>query len=112
MKLTFNINTLFTSIAILIVFTDYLIDLKNNINIIILFCLGVFQVIVSIIMTIYSILKNQKSILLYIIYWLIVIFYLKIFIEDFFYFSIVIAIYNLYVHYCSFSKSKYNITKL
>lgn len=107
----FNTNAIFTSIAFTIILINFVINTNDQANIIILVTLGIFQVFTSFVLTIYSILKNKYLFTLFIIYWLLVILFFRFMLYNYFYSCTLIAIYNLYVHYCSFSNSKYNIIK-
>lgn len=110
-KLSFIINLLFTVGVTLFVLINYIIANNKEANIIALSYLGFFQVITSLILTLYSVVKNPKQTAFYLIYWLIVLFFFKYLFQPFFYGCIIIAFYNLYIHYCSYSNSKYNIIK-
>lgn len=110
-ELNFNVNLIATSIALILIIVNFAVNTKDQANIIILLALGIFQIITSIILTLYSVIKNPRLTLLYLIYWLIVIVFFKFMMRDYFYFCILIAFYNLYVSNCSFSNSKYNIIK-
>lgn len=109
-EFNFIMNVVLTSIALLLILVNSAFETNNQANIGILVALGIFQICTSIVLTLYSILKNKYLFALFIIYWILVFVFFKFIIRDYFYFCIVIALYNLYVHYCSFSKSKYNLT--
>jgi hypothetical protein len=111
-EFNFYTNLVLTSIALLLILLNFTFETNDQANIIILLALGIFQVCTSLVFTIISVVENKYLLTLFIIYWVLVIVFFKFIIQDYFYFCLVIALYNLYVHYCSFSKSKYNITKL
>ena len=108
-KFNFNMNAVLTSIALLLIIVNFAFETNDQANIVILVALGIFQIITSILLTLYSVIKKPKLTALYLIYWILVIVFFKFIIRDYFYFCIVIAFYNVYISYCSFSNSKYNI---
>jgi len=109
-EFNFYTNVILTSIALILILVNFAFNNNDQANIGILVALGIFQICTSIILTIYSVIKNPKLTALYLIYWIIVILFFKFAMRNYFYVCILIAFYNLYVNYCSFSKSKYNIT--
>lgn len=110
-ELNFYINATAVSIALILILVNLICNTNDQANIVILLALGTLQVCTSFVLTIISVVKNKYLFALFIIYWIIVILFFKFIIRDYFYFCILIALYNLYVHYCSFSESKYNIIK-
>lgn len=110
-EISFKINVFLTLAATLFTVINFVI-IQDDVDIPALAYLGFFQIITSITLTLYSVIKDPKLTALYLIYWLIVIVFFKYLFHSFFYGCIIIAFYNLYAHYCSFSDSKYNITKL
>ncbi len=109
-ELSFKINIFLTAAAVLLTLINFIV-IHDDLDILALVWLGFFQIITSILLTLYSVFKNPKLTGLYLIYWIIVILFFKFVFHPFFYGCIIIAFYNLYVHYCSFSDSKYNIIK-
>lgn len=110
-EISFKINVFLTLAATLFTVINFVI-IQDDIDFTVLAYLGFFQIMTSITLTLYSVIKNPKLTALYLIYWLIVIFFFKYFFHSFFYGCIIIAFYNLYIHYCSFSNSEFNIIKL
>lgn len=109
-EISFKINVFFTLAATLFIAINFVI-IHEDIDIPVLAYLGFFQIMTSITLTLYSVIKDPKLTALYLIYWIIVVLFFKYIFHSFFYGCIIIAFYNLYIHYCSFSDSKYNITK-
>lgn len=108
---SFQLNLILTSVAIISTIIATIIGFRLNSSIGLLVILGFYQIIISLILTIYAVIYNKLLLIHYILYWFIVTLFFKFFIGDFFYLCILIAIYNLYINYCSFSNSKFNITK-
>ena len=111
-EFNFFTNAISTSLALVLISINSAFEYNDQANIAILVALGIFQVCTSFVLTIISIFENRYLLLLFIIYWVLVIVFFKFIIRDYFYACTLIAIYNLYVHYCSFSKSKFNIIRL
>lgn len=111
-QLTYFFNVILTLAAIVLTLGKFLIKDFEDITIGYLVILGIYQLAISLGITIYSVITNYKVVALYLIYWLHVIAFFKFIMQDFFYACVLLAIYNLYIHYCSFSNSKYNILKL
>lgn len=110
-KISFYINITLIAIAFIVIILSKILNSNNNIDIPYLIFLGLYQIILSIGFTIYSIVINKKLLALHIIYWLLVFLFFKYIFNICFYFCFLIALYNLYINYCSFSISKFNITK-
>jgi len=108
---SFQLNLILTSVAIISTIIASIIGFRLNSSIGLLVILGLYQIFISFILTIYAVIYNKLLLILYILYWFIVTLFFKFFIGDFFHLCILIAIYNLYINYCSFSNSKFNITK-
>lgn len=109
-QFAFYLNLILTIVALLGVFIDNVINCDiDSVGFLVL--LGLFQVFISFILTFYAIAYNRLLLIFYILYWFIVVLFFKFFIKDFFYMCLLIALYNLYINYCSFSNSKYNIIK-
>lgn len=108
---SFQLNLILTSVALISAIIANSIGFKLNSSIGLLVILGLYQVIISFILTFYAIIYNRLLLILYILYWFIVTLFFKFFLGQFFYMCLIIALYNLYINYCSFSNSKYNITK-
>lgn len=109
--LSFQLNIILTSVALISTIVANIIDFKLNSSIGLLIILGFYQVIISFVLTIYAIAYNRLLLIFYIFYWFIVTLFFKFFIGDFFYMCLLIALYNLYLNYCIFSNSKFNIIK-
>ncbi len=109
-KFSFTINIILTSIALVFTAFKFIFNYNDSADISFLLFLGIYQVFISILLTIYAVIYNKILASFYLVYWFLVILFFKFIFRDFFYFCILIALYNLYVHYCSFSNSKYNIT--
>lgn len=105
-------NLIITVVALIFVFIENVIGYNLDMSIGTLVILGFFQVFISFLLTIYAIAYNRLLLFLYLLYWFIVILFFKLFIDEFFYMCILLAIYNLYLNYCSFSNSKFNIIKI
>ncbi|POS02441.1 hypothetical protein Q361_104163 [Flavobacterium croceum DSM 17960] len=110
-QLIFYLNSVLTTLGFIFVFLENIIGLDLDSSIGFLMILGAFQVLISFILTFYAIIYNRLLLMPYILYWLIVFLFFKYLINDLFYICLLIAIYNLYINYCSFSKSKFNIIK-
>ncbi len=108
-QFVFYLNLIITVAGLIFVFIENVIDYNLDVSIGTLVILGFFQVFTSFLYTIYAIAYNKLLLILYILYWFIVTLFFKFFINDFFYMCLLIALYNLYVNYCSFSNSKFNI---
>ena len=108
---SFQLNLILTSVALISAIIANIIGFKLNSSIGLLVILGFYQVSISFILTFYAIIYNRLFLILYILYWFIVTLFFKFFLGQFFYMCLIIALYNLYINYCSFSNSKYNITK-
>lgn len=111
-QFVFYLNFILTTEAFFGFFLENILGLNLDISIGFLIILGFFQVFISFILTFYAIAYNRLLLILYILYWFVVTLFFKFFIGDFFYMCLPIALYNLYINYCSFSNSKYNIIKL
>ena len=110
-QFTYYLNLILTIAAFIIVFIENVIDYDLDSGVGFLLILGFFQVFISFILTFYAIAYNRLLLIFYIFYWFIVTLFFKFFIGDFFYMCLLIALYNLYLNYCSFSNSKFNIIK-
>lgn len=110
-QLSYYLNLILTIVAFIIVFIENIIGYNLDSSVGFLLILGFFQVFISFILTFYAIAYNRLLLIFYILYWFIVTLFFKFFIGDFFYMCLLIAIYNLYINYCSFSNSKFNIIK-
>lgn len=110
-QFVFYLNSILTILGFIFVFLENIIGLDLDSSIGFLMILGAFQVLTSFILTFYVIIYNRLLLMPYILYWLIVFLFFKYLINDLFYICLLIAIYNLYINYCSFSKSKFNIIK-
>ena len=110
-QFTYYLNLILTIVAFIIVFIETIIDYDLDSGVGFLVILGFFQVFISFILTFYAIIYNRLLLILYILYWFIVTLFFNFFLGQFFYMCLIIALYNLYINYCSFSNSKYNITK-
>ena len=110
-KFIFYLNLILTIVALIFVFIENVIGYNLDCSIEFLVILGLFQVSTSFIITIYAIANNRHLLGHYILYWFFVTLFFKFFINVFFYGCLLIAIYNLYVNYYSFSNSKFNILK-
>lgn len=108
-QLTFYLNLILIIPAILLSAFKNFIPNNSETELIFLIILGLYQVIISFGITIYSIFKKKEILVLYIIYWILVLLFFNIMIQNYFYSCILIALFNLYIHYCSFSNSKFNI---
>lgn len=107
-QFVFYLNLILTIVALIGVFIENVINYDiDSVGFLVL--LGLFQVFISFIFTFYAIAYDRLLLLLLIIYWFIVTLFFKFFIKDFIYISLLIALYNLYINYCSFSNSKFNI---
>ncbi len=110
--LSFQLNLILTSVALISTIIANVIGFKLNSSIGILVILGLYQVFISFFLTIYAVIYDKLLLIFYILYWFIVTLFFKFFMSDFFYMCLLIAIYNLYINYCSYSNSKFNIIKL
>ncbi len=110
-QLSYYLNLILTIVAFIIVFIENIIGYNLDSGVGFLVLLGFFQVFISFILTFYAIAYNRLLLVFYILYWFIVTLFFKFFIGDFFYMCLLIALYNLYINYCSFSNSKFNIIK-
>ncbi len=107
-QFVFYINLILTIVALIGVFIANVINYDiDSIGFLVL--LGLFQVFISFILTFYAIAYNRLLLIFYMLYWFIVVLFFKFFIKDYINMSVLIAIYNLYINYCSFSNSKFNI---
>lgn len=109
-ELSFKINIFLTAVVTLFTLINFII-IHDDVDILALLWLGIFQIITSIILTLYAVINNYKLTGLFLIYWIIIILFFKFVFQTFFYGCILISFYHLYMHYCSFSDSKYNIIK-
>lgn len=107
--LSFYVNLTLTIVAFIFNILINIFNSDQDSSVSSLVILGLYQVSTSFILTIYAIAINKYLFALYVIYWLFVTLFFKFFIHEFFLMCIVIAVYNLYVNYCSFSDSKFNI---
>jgi hypothetical protein len=110
-KLTFGINVILLSIFLIETLYSNLKFENTDENLLLLLFIGFYQISLSLGITFYSINKNKKLLIFYLIYWLLIYLYLLFMGELYFYSCLFIAVYNLYLNYCSFSNSKFNITK-
>lgn len=110
-QFTYYLNLILTIVAFIIVFIENIIDYDLDSGVGFLVLLGFFQVFISFILTFYAIAYDRLLLIFYILYWFFVTLFFKFFIGDFFYMCLLIALYNLYINYCSFSNSKFNIIK-
>ncbi len=104
----FYLNLILTIVAVIGVLIENVIYYDID-SVAFLIILGLFQVFTSFILTFYAISNNKYLLSLYILYWFFVMLFFRFFIQNFFYTCLFIALYNLYVNYCSFSNSKFNI---
>lgn len=109
-QFVFYLNLILTVVTLLGLFIKNVINYNID-SVGFLVILGFFQFFISFILTFYAIAYDRLLLILYIIYWFVVTLFFKFFIGDFFYMCILIALYNLYINYCNFSSSKYNIIK-
>jgi hypothetical protein len=110
-KILFIANTTLTTIALFVTIIKFIEDFYGETEIICLLILGLFQIVSALYLTIYSGFKNNKLLVLYLIYWLLTIAFFTLLFQKYFYSCFVLALYNLYLNYCSFN-TKYNICKL
>ena len=110
-KTVFYLNLTLIMIALIFVTSENVFGYDLDCSVGFLVFLGGFQVLLSIIYTIYAAVTNKYLLALFLLYWLFVVLFFKILISKFFFTCIIIAIYNLYVNYCSYSESKFNILK-
>ncbi len=108
-QFVFYLNLILVIIAYIGVFVENILGLNLDCSIGFLVFLGFFQVFTSLLYTFYAIAYNRNLLALYILYWLFVILFFKFMIGNFFYMCLLIALYNLYLNYCGFSNSKFNI---
>lgn len=107
-QFVFYLNLILTIVALIGVFIENVINYDiDSVGFLVL--LGLFQVFTSFILTFYAIAYDRLLLILLIIYWFIATLFFKFFIKDFIYICLLIALYNLYINYCSFSNSKFNI---
>lgn len=110
-QFVFYLNLILTIVALIGVFIDNVINYDiDSVGFLVL--LGLFQVFTSFILTFHAIAYNRLLLILYMLYWFIVVLFFKFFIKDFINMSVLIGLYNLYINYCSFSNSKFNIIKI
>jgi len=110
-NLSFLINIVLTFTAIFLVITKYITGEVIEIEILFLLILGFYQIVNSILLTLYFIFNKHKIIIGYLVYWLLVIIYYEFLMEKLFYSCIVLAVLNLYLNYGGISDSKFNIFK-
>ncbi|GAB3717293.1 hypothetical protein GCM10028861_14910 [Flavobacterium koreense] len=108
-QFVFYLNLILTIVALIPVFIENVVGYNLDSSDGFLMLLGFFQVFIAFTLTFYAIANDRLLLLLLIIYWFIVTLFFKFFIKDFIYISLLIALYNLYINYCSFSNSKFNI---
>jgi hypothetical protein len=107
--LSFYVNLVLTIVAFILTILINVFDSDKDLYVGSLVILGLYQVATSFVLTMYAIAINKYLLALYIIYWVLVTLFFKFFLHEFFFMCLVIAVYNLYVNYCSFSDSKFNI---
>lgn len=107
--LSFYVNLTLTIVAFIFTILINIFNSDQDSSVGSLVILGLYQVVTSFVLTMYAIAINKYLLALYIIYWVLVTLFFKFFIHEFFLMCLVIAVYNLYVNYCSFSDSKFNI---
>lgn len=110
-QFVFYLNLILTIVALLGIFIENVLnsDYVDSIGFLVL--LGFFQVFIAFALTFYAMAYNRLLLIFYIIYWFMVVLFFKFLIKDFMLLSVLIALYNLYLNYCSFSDSKINILK-
>lgn len=108
-QFVFYLNLILTIIALIPVFIENIIGYNLDSSDGFLMLLGFFQVFIAFTLTFYAIANDRLLLILLILYWLFVTLFFKFFINEFFYVCLIIALYNLYINYCSFSNSKFNI---
>ena len=108
-QFVFYLNLILTIVAFAGVFLENIMSLNLDSSIGFLVILGFFQVFIAFSFTFYAMAYNKYLFSLYILYWFFVILFFKFIEGDFFYMCLPIALYNLYINYCSFSNSKFNI---
>ena len=110
-KITFVINAILLSIFLIETLYNNLNFENTDENLLLLLFIGFYQISLSLGITFHTINRNQKLLILYLIYWLLVYLYFLFIGKLYFNSCLIIAIFNMYLNYCSFSNSKYNITK-
>ncbi|MCU0351939.1 MAG: hypothetical protein MUF43_14115, partial [Flavobacterium sp.] len=98
-------------ITLIITFWNFYLGDYTEPNSLFLVFIALYQVSISIGLTIYAIANHLKLLMLFAIYWLLVVLYFEHLFDTSFYACLIVALYNLYIHYCSFSESKFNIVK-
>jgi len=111
-QFVFYLNLILIIVALISVFIENVIGYNLDCSVGFLVLLGLFQVFTSFILTFYAIAYDRLLLILLILYWVFVTLFFKFFINEFFYMCLIIALYNLYINYCSFSESKFNLLKL
>ena len=109
-RFSFYINAICTSIVTLLVVMNVLQIYDAGDQLFLVF-VAFFQVTLSMGLTIYSIGKNNYLLVSYLLYWILVILYFQLMFKVYFYACVLIALYNVYLNYCTFSNSKLNILK-
>jgi hypothetical protein len=107
-QFVFYLNLILTIVVLIGVFIENVINYDID-SVGFLALLGFFQVFTAFSFTFYVMAYNKYLFALYILYWFFVILFFKFIEGDFFYMCLPIALYNLYINYCSFSNSKFNI---
>jgi len=110
-KLTFGINVILLSIFLIETLYSNLEFENTGENLILLLLIAFYQITVSLGITFYSINRNKRLLVGYLIYWLLVYLYFLFIGKLYFNSCLIIAIFNLYLNYCCFSNSKFNLTK-
>ena len=110
-KFSFILNTVLTTLAI-----AFFIYKENTFNydeydLFFLMILGAYQVLISMAFSIISIAENKKLVVLYLVYWVLVVAFCKLLLNVEYSYCILLALYSLYLNYCGFSKSKFNLVK-
>ena len=110
-KLTFGINVILLSLFLIDTLYSNLQFENTDENSLLLLFIGFYQISLSLGITFYSIYRNKKLFVGYLIYWLLVYLFFMFIGKLYFYSCLLIAIYSLYLNYCSFSNSKFNLIK-
>lgn len=76
-RLSFQLNLILTSVALISTIIANIIELNINSSIGVLVALGFYQVFISFILTIYALINNKLLLILYIFYWFIVTLFLN-----------------------------------
>lgn len=110
-QFVFYLNSILVVVAFVGVFAENIMGLNLDCSIGFLVFLGLFQVFTSLLYTFYAIAYNRILLAFFLVYWLLVFLFFRFLFGDFFYLCLLIALYNLYLNYCGFSNSKFNIVR-